>query len=264
MWGAIIGDIVGSRFEFRNLKSKEFELFTPRNDFTDDTVMTVAIAEALMNSAGSDDETVRRAAVESMRRLGRKYPDCGFGGMFRKWVMSDLGAYESFGNGAAMRVSAVGYVASNEADVKRLSRLVTEVTHNHPEGIKGAEAVALCVFLSLNGSDKEDIRKRIESEYYPEIETMSVNNIRPGNRFDCTCRGSVPHALGCFFESESFEDAIRNAVSIGGDSDTIAAIAGSIAEAYFGVPDDIKTAAKKYLPSDLLEIATRFSEFVKK
>ena len=251
MLGAIIGDIAGSRFEFDNRRSKEFELFAPSCRPTDDSIMTIAVAQALMES-GEDAEALSHCAVDWMQELGRRYPNCGFGGMFRRWIHSDDPApYGSYGNGAAMRISPVGFYARSEDEVKRLSRAVTAISHDHPEGLKGAEATAMAIYLARTGMDKAQIRERIERDYYRI--GFTLDEIRPTYRFNETCQNSVPQALEAFFESESFEDAIRNAISIGGDSDTIAAIAGGIAEAYYGIPEEIAKGAESYLESAVLE-----------
>lgn len=256
MIGAILGDIAGSRFERHNHRSKEFELLHPKCRFTDDTVMTLAVCDALMNSL-PDYSDLKEQAVRSMQQLGREYPHCGFGGMFKKWVHSDSPApYNSFGNGAAMRVSGCAYVADSLDEVKRLSKAVTEVTHNHPEGIKGAEAVAVAVYLARTGTSMADIREYVTTNYYPL--DFTLDDIRPTYKFDSSCQGSVPQAMEAFFESTSFEDAIRNAISIGGDSDTIAAITGSIAEAYYGVPTNLREAAISFLDHRLLLLLQKF------
>lgn len=257
MIGAIIGDIAGSRFERHNHRSKEFELLHPKCRFTDDTVMTLAVCDALMNSL-PDYSDLKEQAVRSMQQLGREYPHCGFGGMFNKWVHSDSPApYNSFGNGAAMRVSGCAYVADSLDEVKRLSKAITEVTHNHPEGIKGAEAVAATVYLARTGTSMADIREYVTTNYYPL--DFTLDDIRPTYKFDSSCQGSVPQALEAFFESTSFEDAIRNAISIGGDSDTIAAITGSVAEAYYGVPANLRETAISFLDECLIYIIKNFT-----
>lgn len=256
MIGAIIGDIAGSRFEWHNHRSKDFELLHPKCHFTDDTVMTLAVCDALMNSL-PDYSDLGEQSILSMQRIGREYPYCGFGGMFKKWVHSDSPvAYNSFGNGAAMRVSGCAYVADSLDEVKRLSKAVTEVTHNHPEGIKGAEAVAIATYLARIGTGMADIREYVTTNYYPL--NFTLDEIRPTYKFDVTCQGSVPQALEAFFESTSFEDAIRNAISIGGDSDTIAAITGSVAEAYYGVPANLREAAISFLDHRLLLLSQKF------
>lgn len=262
MWGAVIGDIVGSRYEFANHRSKEFELFTPRNYFTDDSVMTIAVAKALLSSYQKPSEEIEEAARKEMQAFGRLYPDCGFGGMFYHWVFGDGTPYDSFGNGAAMRVSAAGWFGGSEAETVRLADAVTRISHGHPEGIKGARATALSVFWARNGKSKDEIKALLINGFYPEIARMSCNNIRPFNMFNETCQGSVPHALTCFLESESFEDTIRNAVSIGGDTDTIAAIAGGVAEAFYGVPEEFIEKAKGYLTKELLSAITEVNEYL--
>ena len=262
MLGAIIGDIAGSRFEFNNHRSKDFELFTPDCEATDDSIMTLCVAQALMDAEG-DADALSGAAVRRMREIGRNYPHCGYGGRFYRWIFGahDPQPYNSFGNGAAMRVSPVGFYAGSEDEVKRLSHAVTAVSHDHPEGLKGAEATAMAIFMARNGADKAAIRERIERDYYKI--NFTLDEIRPTYRFNETCQDSVPQALEAFFESTSFEDAIRNAISIGGDSDTLAAIAGGVAEAYYGVPEEIAHAAEKFLDERLRGVLNRWREFMK-
>lgn len=253
MWGAIIGDIVDSRFEFHNHRSKDFEFFTDDCFFTDDTVMTVAVAKALFENKDKPVEILKRATVKEMLTFGYKYPDAGYGGKFRKFLFANPAPYYSCGNGAAMRISAAGELADSIDEVKKYSKTVTEVSHNHPEGLIGAECVAVCIYLARNGKSKEEIKKVVEDNYYGEVAAMTCDNIRPDYYFDETCQKTVPQALTCFFEGNDFEDVIRNAISIGGDSDTIAAIAGSVAEHFYGVPEDmIKTVREEYLSRDLL------------
>lgn len=260
MIGAIIGDIVGSRFEFRNHLSKDFELFTDECGFTDDTVMTCAVADALLRCGEWDDAALSRQAVESMQRIGRLYPDCGYGARFIHWMFADNPQpYNSCGNGSAMRVSAVGFLAQSEDEVKRLAHTVTAVTHDHPEGIKGAECTAMCIFLARQGKSREDIRRFVEENYYTlDKSCEDWRRETSGMHGREICPISVPQALECFFESIDFEDCIRNCISIGGDSDTIAAIAGGIAEAFYGVPEELAEKAKTYLPAPLLDIVERF------
>ena len=256
MIGAIIGDIVGSRFEWNNIKTKEFDFFSYACEFTDDSVMTLAVAKAILEADGDYDK-LGGLAVKNMREVGRPYPNCGYGGMFSRWMYSDnMEPYNSFGNGAAMRVSACGFSAKNLDETKLLSRKVTEVTHNHPEGIKGAEAAAVCVFLARGGKSIQEIRNHVNKYYYPM--NFTLDGIRDSYQFNETCQDTVPQAVAAFLESESFEDAIRNAVSIGGDSDTLAAIAGGIAEAYYGVPVGIRKHALTFLDERLLKILTDF------
>ena len=257
MIGAIIGDIAGSRFEWNNIKSKDFDLFHRRCSFTDDTVMTLAVAEAILECCG-DTELLPDQAVKCMQEVGRPYPECGFGGRFYGWIYSsDPKPYNSWGNGSAMRVSPVAWAARDLDECIAMSRAVTEVTHNHPEGIKGAEAIAAAAFLALHGSSKDEIRSHIETAYGYDL-SFTLDSIRPGYRFDVSCMGTVPPAIVAFLESTDFEDAIRNAVSIGGDSDTLAACTGAIAEAFYGVPEKMRDIALTYLDERLYGIWADF------
>ena len=246
MLGAIIGDIAGSRFEWHNIKTKEFELFTPECGPTDDSVMTLAIGRAILD-AGGDLSILGECAVRGMRSVGRRYPDCGYGGHFYHWILSrrPMPPYNSYGNGAAMRISPCADAARTLEEALAMARAVTEVTHNHPEGVKGAEAATAAAFLAKTGHDKDAIREHIRQNYYPL--DFTLDQIRPAYTFDVSCQGSVPQAIEAFLESTDFEDAIRNAVSIGGDSDTLAAIAGGIAECFYGVPDALRERALPYL-----------------
>lgn len=256
MIGAIIGDIVGSRFEWDNHRSKDFDLLTHKCFFTDDSVMSLAVCDALMKCKGNYSD-LSEQAVRSMQSVGRPYPHCGYGGSFRRWMYSDdPKPYNSYGNGAAMRVSGCGYVGRTIDEVKQLSRAVTEVTHNHPEGLKGAEATAVAVFLARTGKSLIEIQDYIIKNYYPL--GFTLDSIRETYRFNETCQDTVPQALEAFFESTNFEDAIRNAISIGGDSDTLAAITGSVAEAYYGVPTSIRKHALAFLDERLLKILLEF------
>jgi len=256
MLGAIIGDIVGSRYEWNNIKTKEFEFLTYHCEFTDDSVMSLAVAKALLDCVDFY-ESLGKFTVKAMQEVGRPYPNCGYGDMFRRWMYSDYPKpYNSFGNGAAMRVSACGFAANTLDEAIVLSRKVTEVTHDHPEGIKGAEATAVCIFLARTGSNILEIRDYVNEHYYPMNFTLS--SIRDTYQFNETCQDTVPQAIMAFLESVSFEDAIRNAISIGGDSDTLAAITGGIAEAYYGVPTDIRKRALTFLDERLLNILNAF------
>ena len=256
MIGAIIGDIVGSRFEWHNHRSKDFDLLTHKCFFTDDSVMSLAVCDALMKCK-ADYSDLSEQAVHSMQDVGRPYPLCGYGGSFRRWMYSDNPMpYNSYGNGAAMRVSGCGYVGKTIDEVKQLSKAVTEVTHNHPEGLKGAEATAVAVFLARTGKSLIEIQDYIIQNYYPL--GFTLNSIRENYQFNETCQDTVPQALEAFFESTDFEDAIRNAISIGGDSDTLAAITGSVAEAYYGVPTSIRKHALTFLDERLLRILLEF------
>lgn len=257
MLGAVIGDVSGSRFERHNNKSKEFELLNKEKcHFTDDTAMTMAIAEALMHS--NTNEELRENAIKYMQEIGKKYPKAGYGHAFRNWIVEENPqAYNSWGNGAAMRISPVAYFATSIEDLKEKTRIVTEVSHNHEEGLKGAKAVALSIFLARNGFTKEEIKEQMEKNYYKI--NFTLDEIREEYHFNSSCQGSVPQALEAFFESTDFEDAIRCAVSIGGDTDTIAAITGSIAEAYYGIPENLKEEIMYFLPEDFKEIYKRFT-----
>ena len=275
MLGAIIGDIVGSRFEFNNHRSKDFELFAEGCFATDDSIMTLAVAKAMMETAKETDKIpstpgydhnhdfhslLSNLTVKYMQEIGRKYPDCGFGGMFYKWVFSNNPEpYHSFGNGAAMRVSPAGFAAKSELDAEQLAESITAVTHNHDEGIKGAAATAAAIYMARKGALKSEIRDHISRDYYPL--DFHIDGIRPTYRFNETCQKTVPQAIECFLESTSFEDAIRTAISLGGDSDTIGAITGAIAEAYYGVPDEIKEKALTYLDEELRAIYDEWAAF---
>ena len=258
MLGAIIGDIAGSRFEWNNIKTKEFDLLSVEYgcSATDDSVMTLAVAKAILDCA-DDYSTLEKKAVKTMQQFGQQYPNAGYGGLFYEWIFAENPQpYYSFGNGAAMRVSPCGSAARSLEEAISLSKAVTKVTHNHPEGMKAAEAVSVAIFLARNSKSISEIRKYIEGHYY-KID-FTLDKIRPTYKFDVTCQGSVPQAFEAFFESTGFEDAIRNAISIGGDSDTIAAITGGMAEAYYGIPSTIREKALRFLPYDLEGIVHRF------
>ncbi len=258
MIGAIIGDIVGSRFEWHNHRNKKFDFYHRCCFATDDSIMTISIAKALLESK-SDFSDLGSNSVRYMREIGSNYPNCGYGGAFFRFIFGDHPRpYNSWGNGAAMRISAVPYAAASLEEVKRLSRAVTEVSHNHPEGIKGAEATAVCAFLALQGESREDIKKYVQENYYPL--DFTIDGIRATYEFNESCQDTVPQAIEAFLESTSFEDAIRTAVSVGGDSDTLAAITGGIAEAYYGVPTALRDGAKRYLDDTLLPIVEAFEQ----
>lgn len=259
MFGAIVGDVVGSRFEFDNYKAKDFELFDTECDFTDDTVMTLAIAKALLTWDDLTDlDGFKKHLVRVMHQVGTRYPHCGYGGRFLLWMMlRKTKSYNSYGNGSAMRVSPVAWVARSLEECEALAKATAEVTHNHPEGIKGAVAIAGAIYLARTGRSMDEINAYTKQYYTIDF---TLDEIRPTYDFIEICQESVPQALQAFFESTGFEDAIRNAVSIGGDSDTIAAITGSIAEAFYGVNEDIKETALSYLDEFLLSIAEEFEE----
>lgn len=257
MLGAIIGDIIGSRFEWHNIKTKEFELFVKECRPTDDSIMTLAIAKALLCCDGRDFSQLGEQTVRCMQRIGRKYPLVGYGKKFTFWLMSlNPQPYNSLGNGAAMRVSPCAYVAETLDEALELAKTVTEVTHNHPEGIKGTQATVAAVFLALHGSSMAEIREHIDRNYYPM--NFTLDEIRPTYKIDGSCQGTVPQAITAFLESTSFEDAIRNAISIGGDSDTIAAITGSIAGAYYDIPEMFRLLITPFLDEFQLGIIKRF------
>lgn len=267
MFGAIAGDIIGSRYEFNDHKSKKFDLFgndlkKGRCAFTDDTVMTVAVAAALLGFKEIENEDKFKSfLIDKMHLYGNRYPDAGYGARFSEWLTyKERTPYNSWGNGSAMRVSPVGWYARSLEDAERIAKLTAEVTHDHPEGIKGAQSVAAAIWIARHGGDKKRIKEYIEKKYYPDGFKKSLDEIRPGYRFDVSCQGSVPEAFQSFFEAKDYEDTVRNAVSLGGDSDTIAAIAGGIAEAYFKIPKDIKKKAMGYLTGDLQKIVLEFSE----
>ncbi len=257
MFGAMIGDVIGSRFEFDNYKAKDFELFDTECDFTDDTVMTLAIAKALSTwNELTNLDGFKKHLVRVMHWVGTRYPHCGYGGRFLLWMMlRKTKPYNSYGNGSAMRVSPVAWVAHSLKECETLAKATADVTHNHPEGIKGAVAVAGAIYLARTGHSMEEIKDYVAQYYTIDF---TLDEIRPTYDFIEICQESVPQALEAFFESTSFEDAIRNAISIGGDSDTIGAITGSIAEAFYGVDEDMKETALSYLDSYLLEIAEEF------
>ena len=263
MYGAILGDIIGSPYEFdRGDKTKTFPLFSNESRFTDDTVMTLAVAEAFLDARDAGDTTddaLRAALIRRMQDYGARYPDAGYGGRFTKWLASDdPEPYNSYGNGSAMRVSAAGWLFQDLPAVLHAARLSAEVTHNHPEGVKGAQATAAAIFLSRTGSSKGEIRAFIQSQFGYDL-SRTCDQIRPTYHHVLSCQETVPQAITAFLEGEDFEDVIRTAISLGGDCDTLGAIAGSMAEAFYGVPDDLKAACRARLTPHLLEVLDRFA-----
>jgi ADP-ribosylglycohydrolase len=250
MIGAIAGDIIGSVYERRGIKSKDFPLFSQGCRFTDDSVLTIALADTIITGTGYE---------KLMKEYYHRYPHAGYGGMFRRWAQDpDNKPYNSFGNGSAMRISPVGFAFETLEDVLEKARLYTEITHNHPEGIKGAQAAAAAIFMARTGGSKGDIRRFIEDTYHYDL-SRTLDEIRPGYGFDVTCQGSVPEAIIAFLESTSYEDAIRNAISLGGDSDTQACITGGIAQAFYGgIPKHIEDAALAILDNHLRSVAVQF------
>ena len=259
MYGAILGDIIGSPYEFdRGGKTKDFPLFRADSEFTDDSVMTIAVAEALMASRGLPDEEVRKALVRSMQAWGRKDPDAGYGGMFIRWLFDDdPQPYNSFGNGSAMRASAAGWLYADFDETWKKARLTAEVTHNHPEGIKGAECVAAVIWLARNGKSKEEIRQIVEDTFGYDL-SRTCDEIRPVYHHVESCQETVPEAVTAFLEGTDFEDVIRTAVSLGGDCDTLTCIAGSMAEAFYGVPEDLKEECRRRITPEMRAVLDRF------
>ena len=261
MYGAILGDIIGSTYEFdRGEKSKFFPFFTEDKQFTDDSVMTVAVAEALMDTLGKTDEEIRKALVASMRRWGTRYPFAGYGGRFIEWLYDeDPKPYNSFGNGSAMRVAAAGWLYDTLEDTRRVARLTAEVSHNHPEGIKGAESTAAVIFLARSGKSKEEIREYVVREFGYDL-SRTCDEIRPGYHHVESCQETVPEAMTAFLEGLDFEDVIRTAVSLGGDCDTLTCIAGSMAEAFYGVPEILKIECRNRLDPEMDAVLDRFED----
>lgn len=256
MYGAILGDIIGSPFEFdMGEKTKHFPLFSKTSCFTDDTVMTIAVAEAFLAARGcSDADRIRKSLVRSMQKWGERYPNAGYGGMFSYWLgSSDPQPYGSYGNGSAMRVSSAAWLFHDLKTVRRMARLSAEVTHNHPEGIKGAEATAAAIFLARTGHSKQEIKAYIEETFHYDL-SRTCDEIRPTYYHKESCQETVPEAITAFLEGDSFEDVIRTAVSLGGDCDTLTCIAGSIAEGFYGVPEDLTLQCRRYLPQEFLNI----------
>ena len=268
MFGAILGDIIGSPFEFMHTQpqSKDFNLFSKVCRYTDDSVMTCAIADGLMNvdiHTANDDE-IRQTLTNSVLKLGRTYPQAGYGGKFIRFLLSDNPrAYNSFGNGSAMRVSSVAWIGQTLDEVLHLAKLSAEISHNHPEGVKGACATAAAIFMARNRDDKSKIKAYIEQQFGYNLSATAEEirtKYRLGKHNPVACEVSVPDAIIGFLISENFEDAIRTVVSFGGDTDTTGAICGSIAEAYFGIPDELKNKVFDYLPDDLAQIVQNFAQ----
>lgn len=260
MYGAMLGDMIGCPYEFdRGNKTKDFPLFSRWSEFTDDSVMTAAVAEAFLQvEPAMTDEEICRLVRDSLLRWGRQHPRGDYGVRFRRWLGSaDPAPYGSFGNGSAMRVSPVGWLFDDLSTVRRMARLSAMPTHDHPEGIKGAEATASVIFLARTGASRERIRAYVEETFGYDL-SRTCDQIRPGYHHVESCQETVPEAITAFLEGESFEDVIRTAVSLGGDCDTLTAIAGSMAEAFFGVPQELRQACRQRLSADLLEVLDRF------
>ncbi len=256
MLGALIGDIAGSPYEWSNCKSKDFPLLEPRCRMTDDSVMTAAVASAVLMGDLENLDAFRQNVITEMRRLGNQFPGLGYGPRFERWLKAeDPQPYHSLGNGSAMRVSPVAWAAESLSQCLALAKASAEVTHDHPDGIAGACCVAGTVYLARTGADKEAIRDHV-TRYYPL--NFTLDEIREAYQFDVSCAGSVPQAMEAFLEAADFEDAIRGAVSIGGDSDTIACMAGAVAAAFYGIPRDIREAALPFLEGEVRNIFDRF------
>lgn len=264
MIGAILGDIIGSPYEFdRGNKTKDFPLFSPHSTYTDDTVMTLAVARAFLDAQPeAPDEQILQNLADRMRQFGKMYPHAGYGARFRRWLREpDCPAYHSFGNGSAMRVSPVAWLYHDIDAVRHAARLSAIVTHDHPEGIKGAEATASAIFLARTGHSKAEIREYTVREFAYDLR-RTCDEIRPGYFHTESCMETVPEAITAFLEGDSFEDVIRTAVSLGGDCDTLAAIAGSMAEGFYGVPEHWKEECHKRLPEPLNEVLVAFEPYL--
>ena len=265
MLGAILGDIVGSPFEFdhNNYKHKDFALLSEKSHFTDDTVMTVAVARGLIAGQGDAQKTLAEVQHE-MQYWGRKYPDAGYGGMFGQWLRAEHPQpYGSFGNGSAMRVAAAGWLFDTLDKTLEMAKVTAEVTHNHPEGIKGAQAMAAAIFLARTGHSKPEIRQYVEQTFGYDL-SRTCDEIRPYYHHVETCQQTVPEAIIAFLESNSFEDALRNAVSLGGDSDTLACITGGIAEAFYGMPPELRQETLKRLPEEMQDTFEHLRPFLER
>ena len=258
MYGAILGDIIGSPYEFdMGDKTKDFPLFSDESYFTDDTVMTLAVAEAFIG-APDDEDVIRKRLIKTMQTWGHRYPGAGYGVRFCDWLdCSDPQPYNSWGNGSAMRVSSVAWLFDDINTVRRMAKISADVTHNHPEGIKGAEATAAAIFLGRTGHSKDEIKAYIEGEFNYDL-SRTCDEISPNYYHVESCQETVPEAITAFLEGESFEDVIRTAVSLGGDCDTLTCIAGSIAEGFYGVPEDLKQECLDRLSDDLRVILSKF------
>ena len=260
MIGAILGDMIGSPYEFnRGDKTKDFPIFSEQSRFTDDTVMTIAVAEAFMEAPlGASDDELRGLLTESLRRWGKKYPRAGYGVRFNLWLQVQKPIpYNSYGNGSAMRVSPVAWLFNDLDSVLHAAKLSAEITHNHPEGIKGAQATAAAIFMARKQTSKDEIKRYIEETFGYDL-SRTCDEIRPNYRHVESCQESVPEAITAFLEGTDYEDVVRTAVSLGGDTDTIAAIAGSIAEAYYGIPIELRAEGMERLPEEMADVLWKF------
>lgn len=262
LFGAICGDIVGSPYEFNNIKTKTFPILCNQSKYTDDTILTLAVAEGIVNGYKNKDKTYNEIK-KSIKEYVKTYPNATYGYNFLKWVNNDDSEpYNSFGNGSAMRVSSVAWVYNSLKEIQEFAEITAKITHNHPEGIKGAVATASAIFLARQNESKENIKQYITENFRYELNN-TCDKIRPDHTFNTSCQETVPESIIAFLEGNSFEDVLRLAVSLGGDSDTIAAIAGSIAEAYYPIDTDFKTQIFNLLDLDLKKTIIRFNEFIK-
>ena len=263
MYGAILGDIVGSPYEFDSIDTTDFPFISDDSMFTDDSVMTLAVADVLLKAGRDPDEkAVKQALIKSFKKWGAKYPYAGYGGQFRQWLFSDMTEpYGSYGNGSAMRVSAAGWLYDTLETTRKVARWTAEITHNHPFGIDGADATAAAIFLARTGKSKQEIKDYITKEFGYNLD-RTCDQIRPDYDFDETCQGTVPEAIVAFLDSKDYEEAIRLSVSLGGDADTQACITGGIAEAFYGMPKELVQACRDCLLPDMLEVLDRFDEYL--
>ena len=261
MYGAILGNMIGAPYEFdRSPKTKDFPLFGSGTEFTDDSVMTIAVAHALLSSTGTTEAALYPSLVSSMQTWGHRYPNAGYGLRFYRWLRARKPEpYGSYGNGSAMRVSSVGWLYDTLDETRRVAALTAEVTHNHPEGIKGAEATASAIFLARTGHSKDEIKAYIIRNFDYDL-SRTCDEIRPTYHHVESCQQTVPEAITAFLEGRDFEDVIRTAVSLGGDCDTLTCIAGSMAEAYYSVPDELVAACRDRLPEDMLTVLDLFDK----
>lgn len=266
MIGAILGDIVGSPYEFdRGKKIKDFgPLFIDASEYTDDSVMTIAVADGLMKAGlDADDAAIKKNVIKAMKEWGRKYPGAGYGSRFIWWLqLEDEEPYGSWGNGSAMRVSSAGWLYDSLERTREVARLTAQVTHNHPEGIKGAEATASAIFMARTGKSKEEIKQYTTREFGYDL-SRTLDEIRPDYHHVESCQQTVPEAITAFLEGNDFEDVVRCAVSLGGDCDTLTCIASGIAEAFYGVPEEYKAETLARIESDMREVYDRFREVAK-
>lgn len=255
LYGAFIGDIVGVPYEFQPCDTKDFKLFSPYSRYSDDTVMTVAVADAMVHSIGFTEEQTKVVLTEKLQEWGKKYPGAGYGSAFGSWLyFKDPKPYNSWGNGSAMRVSSVAWLYNTLEEVEEKAKWTAEITHNHPEGIKGAQATASAIFLARSGKSKKEIKAYIEEKYGYDLNRTIKEIKKSGYLFEVSCQKSVPEAIIAFLESDSFEDAIRNAVWLNGDADTQACIAGAIAEAFYGIPDNFMVECRSRLPQEFIDV----------